>query len=204
MTLLFACACGAIGSNIYYAQPLLVAIAQTFHRTPASLGFLVTATQLGYACALLAIVPLGDVLDRRKLIVRLLALNVLALVAIAVSTNDGICVNSAEFDVGFGVGLGRRNGVGCSLLLQPVELLLHQPKLFLQRGNLRVRGACRLGPDLRPNKCHDHSECNFRTLCCQRHRSALLAVRIRIVPEETDIRACSVSGAVIPLRRDNP
>jgi predicted MFS family arabinose efflux permease len=67
MTLLFACACGAIGSNIYYAQPLLVAIAQTFHRTPASLGFLVTATQLGYACALLAIVPLGDVLDRRKL-----------------------------------------------------------------------------------------------------------------------------------------
>jgi len=87
MTLLFACACGAIGSNIYYAQPLLVAIAQTFHRTPASLGFLVTATQFGYACALLAIVPLGDVLDRRKLIVRLLALNVLALVAIVVSTN---------------------------------------------------------------------------------------------------------------------
>jgi predicted MFS family arabinose efflux permease len=69
MTLLFACACGAIGSNIYHAQPLLVAIAQTFHRTPASLGFLVTATQFGYACALLAIVPLGDVLDRRKLIV---------------------------------------------------------------------------------------------------------------------------------------
>src|SRR5258705_2296562 len=79
MTLLFACACGAIGSNIYYAQPLLVAIAQTFHRTPASLGFLVTATQFGYACALLAIVPLGDVLDRPKLIVRLLALNVLAI-----------------------------------------------------------------------------------------------------------------------------
>jgi predicted MFS family arabinose efflux permease len=87
MTLLFACACGAATASIYYTQPLLVAIAQAFHRTPASLGFLVTATQLGYALALLTLVPLGDVLDRRKLIVCLMALNAVVLGLIAVSTN---------------------------------------------------------------------------------------------------------------------
>lgn len=138
MTLLFACACGAIGSNIYYAQPLLVAIAQTFHRTPASLGFLVTATQLGYACALLAIVPLGDVLDRRKLIVRLLALNVLALVAIVVSTNYwvflaanaclGVTTASAQLLVPFAASLasektrGRVVGTVMSGLLTGIVL----------------------------------------------------------------------------------
>ncbi|KUZ69856.1 transporter [Burkholderia ubonensis] len=87
MTLLFACACGIVIGNIYYAQPLLAAIAHSFGRTPAELGFLVTLTQLGYAASLLLIVPLGDALNRHTLIVRLLALNVVALAAVACSTN---------------------------------------------------------------------------------------------------------------------
>ncbi|KVV33994.1 transporter [Burkholderia ubonensis] len=87
MTLLFACACGTVIGNIYYAQPLLAAIAHGFGRTPAGLGFLVTLTQLGYAASLLLIVPLGDALNRHTLIVRLLALNVVALAAVACSTN---------------------------------------------------------------------------------------------------------------------
>ncbi|KWD74072.1 MFS transporter [Burkholderia ubonensis] len=87
MTLLFACACGIVIGNIYYAQPLLAAIAHSFGRTPAELGFLVTLTQLGYAASLLLIVPLGDALNRHTLIVRLLVLNVVALAAVACSTN---------------------------------------------------------------------------------------------------------------------
>ncbi|WP_322066025.1 MFS transporter [Burkholderia ubonensis] len=87
MTLLFACACGIVIGNIYYAQPLLAAIAHSFGRTPAELGFLVTLTQLGYAASLLLIVPLGDALNRHTLIVRLLVLNVVALAAVACSTS---------------------------------------------------------------------------------------------------------------------
>lgn len=84
---LFAFACGAVIANIYYSQPLLATIALGFGRPPAHLGFLVTLTQLGYACGLFLIVPLGDVVDRRKLIVRLLLASTMALFAVAASTN---------------------------------------------------------------------------------------------------------------------
>lgn len=87
MTLLFALASGVIIGNIYYSQPLLAILADTFGYTPAHLGFLVTLTQVGYAAGLMLIVPLGDVLNRRTLIVSLLLLTVLALVAVALSPN---------------------------------------------------------------------------------------------------------------------
>lgn len=100
MTLLFACACGIVIGNIYYAQPLLAAIAHSFGRPPAELGYLVTLTQLGYAASLLLIVPLGDALNRHTLIVRLLVLNVIALVAVAFSTNFTMFV-AANVGLGF-------------------------------------------------------------------------------------------------------
>ena len=55
MTLLFACACGIVIGNIYYAQPLLAAIARSWARADR-LGYIVTLTQLGYAASLLLIV----------------------------------------------------------------------------------------------------------------------------------------------------
>lgn len=79
LTLLFAVACGVVVAGLYYAQPLLVAIAGSFQVRPATAGLLVTVTQVGYALGLALIVPLGDVLDRRRLILGLLALTVLAL-----------------------------------------------------------------------------------------------------------------------------
>ncbi|WP_179404816.1 MFS transporter [Burkholderia guangdongensis] len=100
MTLLFACACGIVIGNIYYSQPLLAAIAGTFGHAPSDLGFLVTLTQLGYAASLFLIVPLGDVLNRHTLIVRLLAINVLALIAVACSTNYAVFV-AANIGLGF-------------------------------------------------------------------------------------------------------
>ena len=83
LTLLFALASGVVVANIYYSQPLLAVIAQTFGYSPAHLGFLVTLTQLGYACGLVLIVPLGDVLDRRTLIVSLLLITVTTLLVVA-------------------------------------------------------------------------------------------------------------------------
>lgn len=58
----------AVASN-YYAQPLLDTIARAFSLSPNQAGFIVTAAQLGYAAGLLLLVPLGDMLERRKLIV---------------------------------------------------------------------------------------------------------------------------------------
>ncbi len=58
----------AVASN-YYAQPLLDTIAHAFSLSPNQAGFIVTAAQLGYAAGLLFLVPLGDMFERRKLIV---------------------------------------------------------------------------------------------------------------------------------------
>ena len=72
---LFAIASGLSVANVYYAQPLLDALARDFGISHAAVGGVITATQLGCALALLFLVPLGDRVDRR----RLMALQVLAL-----------------------------------------------------------------------------------------------------------------------------
>ncbi len=69
VVLLFATACGLAVGNVYYAQPLLDAMAQSFGLAPATVGIVITLTQVGYGLGLLLLVPLGDLLDRRRLIV---------------------------------------------------------------------------------------------------------------------------------------
>jgi len=73
---LFAIASGLSVANVYYAQPLLDALARDFRISHAAVGGVVTATQIGCALALLLLVPLGDRVERR----RLMALQLLALV----------------------------------------------------------------------------------------------------------------------------
>jgi predicted MFS family arabinose efflux permease len=85
LTLLFAVASGAAVGNLYWAQPLLDAIAGDFHAAPAQAGWLVTATQVGYAVGILLIVPLGDVLDRRRLIAVMMLASVVVLLACALA-----------------------------------------------------------------------------------------------------------------------
>ncbi|MET4677501.1 MULTISPECIES: MFS transporter [unclassified Luteibacter] len=85
---LFAVASGLSVANVYYAQPLLDALARDLGISHATVGGVVTATQVGCALALLLLVPLGDRLDRRRLMaVQLPALAVaLATVGIAQSS----------------------------------------------------------------------------------------------------------------------
>ena len=78
MVLLLATACGAAVANNYYAQPLLHTIATAFGVSEATAGLLVTAGQAGYAVGLALLVPLGDLLERRRLITRLLLLTAVA------------------------------------------------------------------------------------------------------------------------------
>ena len=76
----------AVASN-YYVQPLLATIAHTFHLSVNQAGFIVTTAQLGYACGLLLLVPLGDMLERRGLIVSMSLLAAGGMVVTATSTS---------------------------------------------------------------------------------------------------------------------
>jgi predicted MFS family arabinose efflux permease len=90
LVLLLAVACGATVANMYYAQPLLDTIAHALNVSSGTAGLLVTTTQLGYVSGLVLIVPLGDLLQRRKLVSRLLVLDALALAVAAVSPSFGV------------------------------------------------------------------------------------------------------------------
>jgi predicted MFS family arabinose efflux permease len=59
-------------ANLYYAQPLLDVIAHDLGVSPGAAGLLVTASQIGYAAGLLLLVPLGDLLNRRRMVPRML------------------------------------------------------------------------------------------------------------------------------------
>lgn len=66
---LMSTATGLAVAGNYYAQPLLPAIATDMHLSAGAAGMIVTTAQAGYALGLLLIVPLGDLFERRRLIV---------------------------------------------------------------------------------------------------------------------------------------
>lgn len=90
LVLLFAVASGLSVANVYYAQPLLDALALDFGITPAAVGGVVTATQVGCALALLLLVPLGDRVERRRLMVAQLAALVVALAVVSLSRSTSV------------------------------------------------------------------------------------------------------------------
>jgi predicted MFS family arabinose efflux permease len=80
---LLAIGCGATVANLYYAQPLLEAIADQFGVSDGTAGLLVTVSQVAYGLGLVFLAPLSDLVDRRKLVTALLAIACLALVGAA-------------------------------------------------------------------------------------------------------------------------
>jgi predicted MFS family arabinose efflux permease len=87
MVLILAVICGLSVGNVYFNQPLLADMGRTFNLPVQQVGWIPTATQVGYATGLLLLAPLGDRLERRKLIVTMMLLIACALVAVAVSPN---------------------------------------------------------------------------------------------------------------------
>jgi predicted MFS family arabinose efflux permease len=85
--LMLAASCGFAVANLYYSQPLLPAMAATFGAGADAQGAIAMLTQLGYACGLLLFGPLGDRLDRRRLIAGLLMANMAALALCAFAQN---------------------------------------------------------------------------------------------------------------------
>ena len=80
-----ACAVG-VGS-IYYNQPLLLVMGRSLGQGPRAMGFVAVATQLGYALGMLSFVPLGDVTERRGLMMKLYAAVAVALALVATAQN---------------------------------------------------------------------------------------------------------------------
>jgi predicted MFS family arabinose efflux permease len=88
MALLFATASGMAVANIYFAHPLLDALSNEFKINHSTIGIVITITQACYALGLLLLVPLGDLLNQRRLIIGQMLISVVALVVIGISPSS--------------------------------------------------------------------------------------------------------------------
>jgi len=87
ITFLLALSCGLIVANVYYAQTLVGPIAAELGLSPKAAGLVVTTTQIGYAVGLFFIVPLGDLIENRKLVLSVMGLGALSLATAAMATH---------------------------------------------------------------------------------------------------------------------
>jgi len=84
---IMSAACAFAIASLYYNQPLLPLIGDTFGAAPSMTSLVVMFGQIGYALGLLLFVPIGDRVERRRLILALLSANSLSLLACAFAPN---------------------------------------------------------------------------------------------------------------------
>lgn len=99
LTLLLGAACGLIVANLYFAQPLAGPIGEALGLSHAATGLIVTLTQIGYGAGLLLIVPLGDIIENRKLLIGCVVLTSVGLIGAALSTTAATFL-AASFLIG--------------------------------------------------------------------------------------------------------
>lgn len=87
LVLSLAVACGVTVANIYYAQPLVGPIGESFGLDLAGAGLIVTTLQLGYVLGLMFLAPLGDLVENKTLILMTLGGLVASLAIAAVASN---------------------------------------------------------------------------------------------------------------------
>ncbi|MCH3964772.1 MAG: MFS transporter [Clostridium sp.] len=87
-------------ANLYYNQPLLGDIARSFNASSRDIGLVSTLTQIGYGTGMLFIIPLGDIKERRNLILKLLIILSVFLALFSLSPNI-TCLIITSFMIGF-------------------------------------------------------------------------------------------------------
>jgi predicted MFS family arabinose efflux permease len=96
---LLAVGAGLSVAGLYYNQPMLGTLAAELATTPERVGYIPTATQLGYAAGIVLLAPFGDKLDRRKVIVVKAALLTLSLILAGVA-RDVMTLSAASLAIG--------------------------------------------------------------------------------------------------------
>lgn len=84
---LLAAAVGVTAANLYFAQPIISMISKSVGLRPELAGLVVTLTQAGYGLGVLLIVPLGDIIESKKLILTMMGLTILSLLGLAFVTS---------------------------------------------------------------------------------------------------------------------
>lgn len=85
-------ATGLCVANIYYCQPLLHQIQDSFGASPGQVGWIPTLTQVGYALGMLFLIPLGDRFERRALIFVSTLISALTLLGMALAPNIHLAI----------------------------------------------------------------------------------------------------------------
>ncbi|KAF8959132.1 MFS DHA1 transporter [Flammula alnicola] len=100
MTIIYAVATSILVANLYYCQPLLIAMAKSFEVSYERVSRIPTFVQAGYAVGLLVICPLGDIVRRRQLILFLVIITSFLTIGLAV-TKDVVIFEALTFVMGF-------------------------------------------------------------------------------------------------------
>jgi predicted MFS family arabinose efflux permease len=116
---LMAVSAGVIVANIYYNQPILKEMGQAVHASESNAGKISMFSQLGYGIGMFFLLPLGDKLDRKKLIVFLSSLLSLSLILLTwsgtiqqicvLSFVVGVCSSPAQIILPMAATLGKTN-----------------------------------------------------------------------------------------------
>ncbi|WP_414572794.1 MFS transporter [Nostoc sp. CCY 9925] len=85
--LIMAIAAGVCVANIYYNQPILKDIASSFRVSESEAGSISVLSQVGYGFGLFFLIPLGDKINKKKLILTLLGCLFCLLIAMTFSQN---------------------------------------------------------------------------------------------------------------------
>lgn len=84
---IIAISLGVICANLYYAQPIVALIADEIGLKPQAAGLVVTLTQLGYGLGVFFIVPLGDIVESRRLVTMMVLFSALGVLGLAFASD---------------------------------------------------------------------------------------------------------------------
>lgn len=85
--LLMALACGLCAGSAYFNQPLIYSIEKSLGISTSQAGFALVVAQIGYGLGLMLLVPLGDLLNKRKLIVSLMVFAAISQILLSLSSS---------------------------------------------------------------------------------------------------------------------